>query len=109
MADAPGGAPGPSGAAARICRTASGSSTVAITRSRPPQRRQANTSIASTRRSNVAHGRRPGDRGASWPAGSFGAAGNTCYPELGRSVSYMYAGLPIRWLPCLSDRRRARA
>ena len=46
MADAPGGGPGPSGAAARICRTASGSSTVAITRSRPPPCRQANTSIA---------------------------------------------------------------
>jgi hypothetical protein len=50
MAGAPGGGPGPSGAAARICRTASGSSTVAITRSRPPQRRQANTSIANARR-----------------------------------------------------------
>jgi hypothetical protein len=56
LADAPGGGPGPSGAAARICRTASGSSTVAITRSRPPPRRQANTSIANARRMRAAQG-----------------------------------------------------
>ncbi len=53
MAEAPPGGPGPSGWAnrwaARIWRTASGSSTVAITRSRPPQFGQANTSIANAR------------------------------------------------------------
>ena len=66
----------------------------------PPRAGTAGTDedpIANTRRSNVA-------------AGSFGAAtGAPRYPESGRSVSYMYAGLPIRWLSCLSDRRRARA
>ena len=41
--------------AARICRTATGSSTVAITRSRPPQRAHANTSIANARRMRPAH------------------------------------------------------
>jgi hypothetical protein len=47
-----------------------------------------------------AHGSHPGDRGASWPAGSLGAAGNTRSPESGRSVSYMYpdfqaGGFPV--------------
>ena len=44
-----------SGWAARIWRTARGSSTVAITRSRPPQRGQANTSIANAHRMRAAH------------------------------------------------------
>ena len=53
MAGAPAGGPAPAGAAgraARIRRTATRSSTVAITRSRSPQRGQTNTSIANARR-----------------------------------------------------------
>jgi hypothetical protein len=57
-ASAGAGGPGPSVSAgrraARIWRTATGSSTVVITRSRPPQRGHANTSIANTRCRSVA-------------------------------------------------------
>jgi hypothetical protein len=56
-------------------RTAGGSVTAPPTRIRrgPAQRGQTSTSIANTRRSNVAHGNHPDDRGASWPAGTAGA------------------------------------
>jgi hypothetical protein len=68
---------GPAGhGAARICRTATGSSTVAITRSRPPQRGHANTSIANARRINAAHVQlrgRPGPRAPVWPGLIYGS------------------------------------
>src|SRR5439155_1435708 len=52
--------------AARIARIASGSSTVAISRSRPPQRGHASTSTSNARRISAAH--------AQWRGADFGAS-----------------------------------
>jgi len=69
------GGPGPTASpahrAARIWRTASGSSTVASTRNRPPQRGHANTSSANARRMRAAQLQlRRGDDAASSALGA---------------------------------------
>ena len=86
MAETLSGGPGPSGWAtrwaARICRTATGSSTVAITRNRPPQFGQANTSSANARRMRAAQVqlRRGGDGPGRVSAGSSAAASGATRP-----------------------------
>jgi hypothetical protein len=62
-------------AAARIVRIASGSSTVAINRKRPPQRGQASTSISNARLIGAAHAQ----------CGELGAAAG---PPLAFAVSF---------------------
>ena len=104
MAGAPGGAggPGPSVSAgrraARIWRTATGSATVAITRSRPPQRGHASTSIAKAWRIRLGPGVVSGLRGCRRGGGRVGTVG-------GQSIAYYgisMAGAVLATLPALA-------
>ena len=79
-------AAGPDRSAARMSRTASRSSTVAITRSRPPQFGQANTSIANARRMGAAQVQLRGGAPAGLGGAKDGGLGRrpTIAHDLGR-------------------------
>jgi hypothetical protein len=95
----PGGGSGASPSAARSRRTAWGSVTAPTIRRGPAQRGQTRTSIANTPVEEPGP-RQPSRRPRGLVAGRLTRSRrNTRYPESGRSVSYMYAGLPTGGFP----------